>query len=187
IKRLQKALGVTSVYVTHDQVEAMTLSDKLVVMSGGQIEQVGTPGDVYRRPETRFVATFIGSPPMNILPGRVEGQGLVSVGGQSIAVTDMQDGLAPGTAVEVGLRPEDVQAGTTGASTLTMSVDFVEELGATQLFHGKVAGAEFVVQASTGQIPADSRSLTLAVSPANVHLFDPQTTKRLGRPLPSNP
>ncbi|MET0745209.1 MAG: sn-glycerol-3-phosphate import ATP-binding protein UgpC [Microvirga sp.] len=187
IKRLQKALGVTSVYVTHDQVEAMTLSDKLVVMSGGQIEQVGTPGDVYRRPETRFVATFIGSPPMNILPGRVEGQGLVSVGGQSIAVTDMREGLAPGTAVEVGLRPEDVQAGTTGASTLTMSVDFVEELGATQLFHGKVAGAEFVVQASTGQIPADSRSLTLAVSPANVHLFDPQTTKRLGRPLPSNP
>ncbi len=70
IKRLQRALGVTSIYVTHDQVEAMTLSDKLVVMSGGQIEQVGTPGEVYRRPETRFVATFIGSPPMNILPGK---------------------------------------------------------------------------------------------------------------------
>src|ERR687896_1237603 len=69
IKRLQRALGVTSIYVTHDQVEAMTLSDKLVVMSGGQIEQIGTPSDVYRRPETRFVATFIGSPPMNILPG----------------------------------------------------------------------------------------------------------------------
>ncbi|NNC00903.1 ATP-binding cassette domain-containing protein, partial [Corallococcus exiguus] len=78
IKRLQKALGVTSIYVTHDQVEAMTLSDKLVVMSGGQIEQVGTPSDVYRRPETRFVATFIGSPPMNILAGKVEGPGRVS-------------------------------------------------------------------------------------------------------------
>jgi sn-glycerol 3-phosphate transport system ATP-binding protein len=181
IKRLQRALGVTSIYVTHDQVEAMTLSDKLVVMSGGQIEQVGTPSEVYRRPETRFVATFIGSPPMNILPGQVEGPGRVSVGGQSIAVTDMRDGLTPGSAIEVGLRPEDVQAGSTGTSSLSMDVDFVEELGATQLFHGKVAGAEFIVQASTGQLPADTRKLTLAVDPANVHLFDPQTTKRLGR------
>ncbi|MFL4996698.1 sn-glycerol-3-phosphate import ATP-binding protein UgpC [Microvirga tunisiensis] len=181
IKRLQRALGVTSIYVTHDQVEAMTLSDKLVVMSGGQIEQVGSPSDVYRRPETRFVATFIGSPPMNILPGTVEGPGRVSVGGQSIAVTDMREGLTPGSAIEVGLRPEDVQAGGAGSSSLSMDVDFVEELGATQLFHGKVAGAEFVVQASTGQLPADTRKLTLAVEPANVHLFDPQTTKRLGR------
>jgi sn-glycerol 3-phosphate transport system ATP-binding protein len=182
IKRLQRSLGVTSIYVTHDQVEAMTLSDKLVVMSGGQIEQVGTPADVYRRPETRFVATFIGSPPMNILPGRVEGPSRVSVGGQMIAVADMREGLTQGSAIEVGLRPEDVQAGgAPGFSSLTMDVDFVEELGATQLFHGKVAGAEFVVQASTGQIPADTRSLTLSISPANVHLFDPQTTKRLGR------
>src|ERR687894_1744925 len=126
IKRLQRSLGVTSIYVTHDQVEAMTLSDKLVVMSGGQIEQVGTPADVYRRPETRFVATFIGSPPMNILPGHAEGPGRVSVGGQALPVSDMRDGLAPGSAIEVGLRPEDVQAGATGSSTLTMDVDFVE-------------------------------------------------------------
>jgi len=181
IKRLQRALGVTSIYVTHDQVEAMTLSDQLVVMSGGQIEQVGSPAEVYRRPETRFVATFIGSPPMNILPGKVEGPGRVSVGGQTISVTDMRDGLLPGSAIEVGLRPEDVQAGAAGSSSLTMDVDFVEELGATQLFHGKVAGAEFVVQASTGQIPADSRTLPLSIDPANVHLFDSQTTKRLGR------
>jgi sn-glycerol 3-phosphate transport system ATP-binding protein len=172
IKRLQKALGVTSIYVTHDQVE---------VMSGGQIEQVGSPSEVYRRPETRFVATFIGSPPMNILPGKVEGPGRVSVGGQAITVTDMRDGLTPGSAIEVGLRPEDVQAGGAGSSALSMDVDFVEELGATQLFHGKVAAAEFVVQASTGQIPADTRKLNLSVDPSNVHLFDPQTTKRLGR------
>src|SRR5690349_21475295 len=119
IKRLQRALGVTSIYVTHDQVEAMTLSDKLVVMSGGQIEQVGSPTEVYRRPETRFVATFIGSPPMNILPGKVEGPGRVSVGGQMIAVTDMREGLSPGSAIEVGLRPEDVQAGgAPGSSSL---------------------------------------------------------------------
>jgi sn-glycerol 3-phosphate transport system ATP-binding protein len=183
IKRLQRSLGVTSIYVTHDQVEAMTLSDKLVVMSGGRIEQVGTPSDVYRRPETRFVATFIGSPPMNILPGKVEGPGRVSVGGQSLPVTDMHEELAPGTAVEVGLRPEDVRAGAPGHGMLAMDVDFVEELGATQLFHGKLGGAEFVVQAATGQIPSESGRLSLSIDPANVHLFDPKTTRRLGRSL----
>ena len=86
IKRLQRALGVTSVYVTHDQVEAMTLSDKLVVMNAGRIEQIGTPADVYRRPATRFVATFIGSPPMNIMAGIVEGDGLVLVAGSLLPV-----------------------------------------------------------------------------------------------------
>jgi sn-glycerol 3-phosphate transport system ATP-binding protein len=185
IKRLQRALGVTSIYVTHDQVEAMTLSDKLVVMSGGRIEQVGTPSEVYRRPETRFVATFIGSPPMNILPGKVEGPGRVSVGGQSLPVTDMRDGLTPGSAVEVGLRPEDVRAGPPGSGALTMDVDFVEELGATQLFHGKLGGGEFVVQAATGQIPAESGQLSLTIDPDNVHLFDPETTRRLGRAQPA--
>jgi sn-glycerol 3-phosphate transport system ATP-binding protein len=181
IKKLQRALGVTSVYVTHDQVEAMTLSDKLVVMSGGQIEQVGTPSDVYRRPETRFVATFIGSPPMNIVTGKVEGPGQVSVGGQSFAATDMQPGLTAGTAVEIGLRPEDLRIAQAGQAMLTMPVDFVEELGATQLFHGKIGGGDFVVQAPTGQIAADSRELPLAIDAINVHLFDPKTTRRLGR------
>ena len=181
IKRLQRALGVTSVYVTHDQVEAMTLSDKLVVMSGGQIEQVGSPADVYRRPETRFVATFIGSPPMNIMEGIVEGDGLVLVAGSLLPVTDMAPGLKPDSRVHVGIRPEDVRVSADGETAFRIDVDFIEELGATQLFHGKVAGSEFVVQASTGQLPADTRKLTLAVDPANVHLFDPQTTKRLGR------
>src|SRR4051794_22736026 len=109
IKRLQRALGVTSVYVTHDQVEAMTLSDKLVVMNAGAVDQVGTPTEVYRRPATRFVATFIGSPPMNILHGIVEGPGLVSVGGALLPVTDMREGLKADTPIDVGLRPEDVR------------------------------------------------------------------------------
>jgi sn-glycerol 3-phosphate transport system ATP-binding protein len=182
IKRLQRALGVTSIYVTHDQVEAMTLSDKLVVMNAGRVEQVGTPGDVYRRPQTRYVATFIGSPPMNILPGRVEGDGSVSVGKGRLPVVDMRPGLPVGSAIEVGLRPEDLRVGASGSGTVDLPVDFVEELGATQLFHGKIEGAEFVLQAPTGQIAADSRALSLSVDPVNVHLFDPQTGQRLGRP-----
>ncbi|HEY8382161.1 MAG TPA: sn-glycerol-3-phosphate import ATP-binding protein UgpC [Microvirga sp.] len=180
IKRLQRALGVTSIYVTHDQVEAMTLSDKLVVMNAGQIEQVGNPSEVYRRPQTRYVATFIGSPPMNILPGRVERDGVVVVGNGRLAVTDMRPGLTPGTAVDVGLRPEDLRVGPAGSGAVDLGVDFVEELGATQLFHGKIEGAEFVVQAPTGQIAADAKALSLSIDPVNVHIFDPQTGRRQG-------
>jgi sn-glycerol 3-phosphate transport system ATP-binding protein len=182
IKRLQRALGVTAVYVTHDQVEAMTLSDQLVVMNGGVIDQVGAPIDVYRRPATRFVATFIGSPPMNILRGRVERPGLVSVDGCGLRVVDMAQGLASGMAVEVGIRPEDIQiAPPESEAALRLDIDFVEELGATQLFHGKVAGTDFVVQAPTGRIAPETRRLAAAIDPANVHLFDPETGARLGR------
>jgi sn-glycerol 3-phosphate transport system ATP-binding protein len=181
IKRLQRALGVTSVYVTHDQVEAMTLSDKLVVMNGGVIDQVGTPTEVYRRPATRFVATFIGSPPMNMLEGVVEGPGLVCVGGALLPVADMREGLKPDTPVHVGVRPEDVRVLKDAAVAFRIEVDFVEELGATQLFHGRLDGSEFVLQANTGLIPTDVRQLALGIDAANVHLFDRTTGERLGR------
>src|SRR3954451_9986299 len=136
IKRLQRALGVTSVYVTHDQVEAMTLSDKLVVMNQGVIEQIGSPAEVYRRPATRFVATFIGSPPMNMLEGIVEGPGLVAVGGSLMPVADMDARVKTDARVHVGMRPEDVRVLAEAATAFRIDVDFVEELGATQLFHG---------------------------------------------------
>jgi sn-glycerol 3-phosphate transport system ATP-binding protein len=181
IKRLQKALGVTSVYVTHDQIEAMTLSDKLVVMNAGVIEQIGAPAEVYRCPATRYVATFIGSPPMNILRGLVEGPGLVSVGGSLLPVTDMSSKLKPDTPVDVGIRPEDVHILESDATAFGINVDFVEELGATQLFHGKVGNGDFVVQVTTGHIPTDTRQLALGVDPHNVHLFSPETGKRLAR------
>ena len=181
IKRLQRALGVTSVYVTHDQVEAMTLSDKLVVMNGGVIDQVGTPTDVYRRPATRFVATFIGSPPMNMLEGVVEGPGLVCVGGALLPVADMREGLKADTPVHVGVRPEDVRVLKDASVAFRIEVDFVEELGATQLFHGRLDGTEFVLQANTGLIPTDARQLALGIDAANVHVFDRTTGQRLGR------
>jgi sn-glycerol 3-phosphate transport system ATP-binding protein len=182
IKRLQRALGVTSIYVTHDQVEAMTLSDKLVVMNAGRVEQVGTPSDVYRRPQTRYVATFIGSPPMNILPGRVESDGIVSVGNGRLSVVDMKPGLQAGSAIDVGLRPEDLRVGPPGSGAGALPGDLVEGHGATQLVPGKIEGAAIVVQAPTGQIAAESKALSLSTDPANVHLFDPQTGERLGRP-----
>jgi sn-glycerol 3-phosphate transport system ATP-binding protein len=181
IKRLQRALGVTAVYVTHDQVEAMTLSDKLVVMNHGVVEQIGAPSDVYRRPATRFVATFIGSPPMNILEGIVEGPGLITVGGSLLPVSDMRADLKQDRRVHVGIRPEDVRILADETGSFRIDVDFVEELGATQLFHGRVNHDEFVLQAATGLIPADAKQLALGVDPANVHLFDVDTGTRLGR------
>jgi sn-glycerol 3-phosphate transport system ATP-binding protein len=180
IKRLQRGLGVTSIYVTHDQVEAMTMADQLVVMNAGRIEQIGTPTEVYRRPATRYVATFIGSPPMNILPARLEGAGAVSIAGVRIPVADMPEGLGAGTTVEAGLRPEDLQV-TDGPEGLPFAVDFVEELGATQLFHGRAGEAELVVQAPTGRVAPDGRPLRLLIDASAVHLFDPATGERLGR------
>ena len=91
------------------------------------------------------------------------------------------DGAHKRCRIEVGLRPEDLRIGPAGSGSVDLNVDFVEELGATQLFHGKVEGAEFVVQAPTGQIAADARALSLSIDAANVHLFDPKTGLRLGR------
>jgi sn-glycerol 3-phosphate transport system ATP-binding protein len=176
IKKLQRQLGVTSLYVTHDQVEAMTLSDKLVVMNGGRIEQMGLPNEVYRRPASKFVATFIGSPPMNILQGRVTGPNEVSIGdvrfGASLAA-----GVSEGAAVEIGLRPEDMMP--RGDGPLPFDIEFVEELGATQLFHGSLHGAPLVVQAATDEISGDAKRLTLAIPADKVHVFDAGTGARL--------
>jgi len=180
IKKLQRALGVTSIYVTHDQVEAMTLSDQLVVMNGGRVEQRGTPTEVYRRPASRFVATFIGSPPMNIVDGMVAGDGRVAIGEAVIPAADMRAGLPAGSAIQVGLRPEDMQVVQDGTGQMTLAVDFVEELGATQLFHGTLGGSPFVLQLGTGEVAADIKSLPLSVDPAKVHLFDPTDGVRLG-------
>ena len=184
IKKLQRALGVTSIYVTHDQVEAMTLSDKLVVMNAGRVEQMGVPNEVYRRPASTFVATFIGSPPMNILRGTVHGPGAVNIGGVVLPATDMASDLVPGSALDIGLRAEDLMARPDGG--LSLKVDFVEELGATQLFHGSLSGAggdgsPVVLQAASGSVATDAGSLRLGIDPAKVHLFDAQTGVRRGR------
>jgi len=182
IKKLQRALGVTSIYVTHDQVEAMTLSDKLVVMNGGQVEQIGVPSDVYKKPASRFVATFIGSPPMNLLPGTIDGPGIVALGDAILEARDLRQDLPAQTEVEVGLRPEDIEIVSEGeAGSLPFDVEFIEELGATQLFHGQLAGKPFVMQAATDAVSAQAGRIWITVDPDRVHVFDMKTGVRLGR------
>jgi len=174
IKRLQQQLGTTSLYVTHDQVEAMTLADRLIVMNAGIADQIGAPLALYERPETLFVAGFIGSPAMNLLPGRLESGG-ISVAGSVLPAANGEAGRP----VVVGLRPEHLEPAPDGK--LTVRVDLLERLGADTILHGS-AGAD--APRLTARVPASfapdlGSSVALAIRPEHIHLFDPESGKRL--------
>src|SRR5262245_36839696 len=178
IRSLHNRLKATSIFVTHDQVEAMTLADTVVVMNQGRIEQVGAPTEVYRRPATQFVATFIGSPAMNLMPGRIVGAGLVETGGGRIGFAPGAFMAGDGQAVEVGIRPEDLRFGSGEAGELRFVKDFVEELGATRLIHGNVANAPITLAVA---MTAGEVGSSIGADHASVHLFDPETGKSLRR------
>jgi sn-glycerol 3-phosphate transport system ATP-binding protein len=141
IRNLQRTTKVTSLYVTHDQVEAMTLADTLVVMNGGVAEQIGAPVDVYSKPASRFVAEFIGSPAMNLMQGELHGDRL-AIGSSVIPL----GGYAPASGrVTVGVRAEDLRLAQAGDEALSFRLDYVEELGAQRLVHGHVDGQPLTV------------------------------------------
>ena len=171
IKGLQARLRTTSVYVTHDQLEAMTLADRLVVLNAGRIEQVGAPLAVYRRPATTFVAAFTGSPPMNLLNAEAGG-GAVRIGGACLPCD-----AALGGPVTLGIRPEELVPAAPGPASLPMTVDFLDELGALRLAHGRIAGQPVVVALPGGaEVPAE---LSLAAPAAALHLFDRASGRRI--------
>jgi sn-glycerol 3-phosphate transport system ATP-binding protein len=179
IRKLHRRLSVTSVFVTHDQVEAMTLADRLVVMNGGRVEQVGTPGEIYTRPASRFVATFVGAPAMNMLEGVVTLDGLSLLGGSRRLVMP-RAGLPVGTEVAVGIRPEAVRLvaqGTPGA--LDATVDLVEELGAGRVIYVDLDGAPFSVMTSEAVHPEPGTAVGLRFSPDDMHFFSSQGGARL--------
>jgi multiple sugar transport system ATP-binding protein len=165
------------IYVTHDQVEAMTLADKLVVLSGGKIMQAGPPLELYNRPANRFVAGFIGSPRMNFFKGAIvsasETGGAVRLdSGGEIATQPLKG--APGQRVSVGIRPEHFAPAADSEGPVKGSVRFVERLGASNFAYVGAAGAEDEVIA---QLPGDARvnvgaTLTLSVAPNAAHVFD---------------
>ena len=173
IRKLHNRLATTSVFVTHDQVEAMTLADRLVVMHAGQVEQVGTPLEVYTAPATLFVAGFIGSPPMNLIACIAETGDSVRIGAHLIRT--FQHGQQAGTRLVLGIRPEDVA---TGEGDFTLDVEFSEELGVARHYHGQLAGEVFVVQVAgaRGGVPAQ---IPYSLPPSALHLFDAQSGKRL--------
>lgn len=172
IRQLQRRLGTTSVYVTHDQVEAMTLADRLVVLNKGRVEQIGAPLDVYRHPASVFVAGFIGAPSMNLLTA-TRADGRVMLG--DVALPVAVPGHGP---ITLGLRPEDLhRAPESDAGGLHMTVAHVEELGAQRLVHGHVGG-----QAIVATLPSDAPladRLSFSFDPGAAHLFDATTGRRL--------
>ncbi|PZU85975.1 MAG: sn-glycerol-3-phosphate ABC transporter ATP-binding protein UgpC [Shinella sp.] len=173
IRKLQRRLGTTAIYVTHDQLEAMTLADRLVVLNGGAIEQIGTPLEVYHRPASTFVASFIGSPAMNLVQAVVEGSRL-SIGG---AMMDFGNDLPVGGGVTAGVRAEDLRPATGAEPSLPFKVDYVEELGAHRLVHGHVGGQVVTAVIALGmEIPVDMR---LTVSQQRLHFFDPENGRRI--------
>jgi len=175
IKRLQQDLHVTSLYVTHDQVEAMTLADRLIVMNAGNADQIGPPLELYERPATAFVAGFIGSPAMNLIEGRVDGAGVV-IGNCTVPFAG--NGNA-GQTILVGLRPEHLELA--GDGPLPLSVELLERLGADTIVHGKLGGDGIAMTArAAGTIdPPLGQTLRFAVRPEHIHLFDAETGKRL--------
>jgi sn-glycerol 3-phosphate transport system ATP-binding protein len=179
IKRLQQSLATTAIYVTHDQVEAMTLADRLIVMHAGVAEQIGAPLEVYERPATVFVAGFIGSPSMNFLPASIAAGGAIALPGGAL-LPRPPDGapLAAGTAVTLGIRPEHIALDGDGA--LTVTVDLAEMLGADTIVHGRLADGTLLLARLPGTARvAPGERLTLAAEPAQLHLFDRTNGRRL--------
>jgi sn-glycerol 3-phosphate transport system ATP-binding protein len=177
IKKLQQRLGTTSIYVTHDQVEAMTLADRLIVMNGGIAEQVGAPIELYERPATVFVAGFIGSPAMNLVPGRRGDGGRILIAGGA-ALPAPPGGEAGGELV-IGLRPEHLAID--GAADLSLAVELVEMLGADTIVHGRIGGNGPGLLArlpGTVRVAVGER-LPLTIAPEHIHLFNAANGKRV--------
>ena len=181
IKQLQQRLGTTGIYVTHDQVEAMTLGDRLMVMNAGVVEQIGTPLEVYERPASVFVAGFIGSPAMNFLEARISEEGGHAVLGAGRVALPERLADQAGRQVTLGLRPEHLGRAAAGRDALQLEVQLIEALGADTVVHGLIVGdgAGLAARLEGGSRVAAGDRLALAVDPRQVHLFDPASGQRL--------
>ncbi|MBZ9989701.1 sn-glycerol-3-phosphate ABC transporter ATP-binding protein UgpC [Mesorhizobium sp. BH1-1-5] len=177
ISRLHKELGVTMIYVTHDQTEAMTLADRIVVLKGGNVEQIGRPLDLYNDPANRFVAGFIGSPKMNFIKARIVGRDARGVvvelaGEEKTRIVQPLAGAAPepGSKVVVGVRPEHFGNAGEGDADIAVAIDVVEHLGGTSFLYAKTAnGEDVVIQRDAAKVPDTSE---IIVSIRKSYLFD---------------
>ena len=189
IKKLHRKLRATIVYVTHDQVEAMTLADRIVILNQGRVEQVGTPTEVYAEPANLFVAGFIGSPAMNLMPAEIaanpDGRACIAAPGLRLAL-DPRNGmaLAPGMKVTFGLRPEDIAVLPQGAqapAAIEAQVTMVEPLGAEFLLSFGLSGREIVAKIAGRALPKPGENLRFAFDMAHAHVFDAVTGQSLRR------
>jgi ABC-type sugar transport system ATPase subunit len=172
LKKLQRSLGVTAVYVTHDQEEAMTLADRMAVFMAGEIQQVGTPAEVFARPNSIAIAGFIGNPPMNLVPARYA-NGSIMIGGHQLKTTAQMPGERD---VVAGVRPSALRIAPDG---IKARVDLIEDLGDTAVLDLDCAGTLIRVRVSTENIPREGDAISVTARPEDIHLFDPTTRKRL--------
>ena len=181
IKRLQRRMNVTSIYVTHDQTEAMTLADRLAVVNDGRIEQMGAPIELYNNPATLFVASFIGSPQVNLLPVTFDGERLVS---GSVSLDGFSD-LPLSTDLVLGIRPDELEQMDGGPFSLR--VDIVEQHGADNLIYGAIQGAassdgeqaDFCIKVDQSVLPNVESVLPLGFDKSRAMVFEQKTGKRL--------
>jgi multiple sugar transport system ATP-binding protein len=184
IARLHQRLGTTTIYVTHDQVEAMTMGDRIAVMRDGLLQQIGTPQDLYDHPVNVFVAGFIGSPSMNFATTTTVGKDLL-LGGVRLELTGEQaraaDTRPDGANVLIGFRPEHIHVGNGQESAVRFpaTVDVVEYLGNDELIHAKTEGNEIVALLPSSERVAVGDSIELAVPMHKLHIFDPESEKTL--------
>jgi multiple sugar transport system ATP-binding protein len=186
IAALQKRLGTTTIYVTHDQVEAMTMGHRVAVLKDGLLQQVATPRELYENPANAFVAGFIGSPAMNIKTVPLSSDGAI-LDGHTVPLS--RAALAAASAeglkeITFGVRPESLQLVSGDEDGLTMTVELVEELGADALLHGTIdvnsASERFIVRTDGRRLPALGQQVTVTVrDPDEVHLFHPETGNRV--------
>jgi sn-glycerol 3-phosphate transport system ATP-binding protein len=178
IQKLHRELKTTSIFVTHDQVEAMTLADRMIVMNLGVVEQIGRPIDVYDDPASLFVAGFIGSPAMNFLPGKRVGDDVeVGEGVRVPLPAELREQAAE--AVTVGIRPEHLLAAGGAGPTFNLKVDTVEALGADSLVHCQLGPNALVVRVDGHDTPEAGAALAVAAMPGKTFFFDTASGKRL--------
>jgi sn-glycerol 3-phosphate transport system ATP-binding protein len=180
LQQLHRRLRTTSLYVTHDQVEAMTLAQRVIVMNKGVAQQIATPEEIYRRPANLFVASFIGSPAMNLLSGQLnsEGTALMMAEGHVLVLPQPQPQWA-NRQLTLGIRPEHIQVVAPSQHTLSLPLRTLELLGADNLAHGEWAGYPLVVRLSHEVRPDVGSVLSLQLPAQALHFFDPQSGSRL--------
>jgi multiple sugar transport system ATP-binding protein len=188
ILRLQRALGATMIYVTHDQIEAMTLGSRVVVLDGGRIQQIDTPMHIYERPANLFVAGFFGSPAMNLLRGKIAPSGRLALAEEGACV-ELPAALRSATSIPVssrdvviGVRPEDLQvAGVCGAGEprIAATLDYVEAVGCDAYLNLRLGTRDLVVRTGPTALPRPGSTVSLSIAPGRLHVFDAANGTRL--------
>jgi ABC-type sugar transport system ATPase subunit len=177
---LHKRLGKTTVYVTHDQIEAMTLADRIVILDRGVIQQVGTPEDVFNKPRNIFVAGFIGSPGMNLFAAKADGAGGAVLDAATARVAlPLGINAAAGKALTVGIRPQGLRLAASGAETIALNVAVTEYLGTETVLTGTVGNVSVTAVVSGNHSHSVGQLVHLAVAPEHVHVFDSTTQLNL--------